>query len=113
MRVKACKAKTKLLILDCCHARAAGGTKALLNPAASLQDRTPALQMLLSCLPGELSLTRKMTGPDGQARDCSVFTRALVQGLEDATGRGREGRDGGAYESGDQRQEKSELRGQN
>ena len=89
--LKKCEAKTKLLILDCCHAGAAGRTKAFLNPAASLQGRTPDVQMLLSCRPGELSLTDERTDANGKQEERSLFTRALIEGLEgeaDADGDG-------------------------
>ena len=67
-----CKAQTKLLILDCCHA----GTsiKGVAGIANSLSQRAPEFLMLLSCGPDQHSyFTEK--------RDHSLFTSFLLSGL--------------------------------
>ena len=80
-----CKAQTKLLILDCCHA----GTsiKGVAGIANSLSQRVPEFLMLLSCGPDQHSyFTEK--------RDHSLFTSFLLSGLGGAADRNKDQRIG-------------------
>lgn len=70
--LESCKAKTKLLVLDCCHAGSA--TKGVSGIAPSLASGARSVVMMLSCGQGQLSHVDDAGGH-------SVFSKFLLEGV--------------------------------